>query len=165
MLQGRGAYGLTITAIELRFIQRHYHNFVVKPKFYRNDVEVDPPWIASAMSATLLILSSDDSIDAVATRFKKRLFTAASKGKPLQRDAFVVWLAVSGRGSLLHFCETLGLAPSNFASVLGCLTKSMIASHGPKPWYTMSRLLDGDCRYEIVPGIIPPLRRAFESDC
>ena len=44
LLARKGKYADAITSLELRFIRDNWDEFLVKPKFYRNGIEVGRPW-------------------------------------------------------------------------------------------------------------------------
>ncbi len=44
VLAGIGDYGDSVTALELRYIEDHWHDFRRITRFYHSDREVRPPW-------------------------------------------------------------------------------------------------------------------------
>jgi hypothetical protein len=44
VLAGKGPHADRVTSKEIRHIRDNWDNFQVKPKFYKNGVEVPPPW-------------------------------------------------------------------------------------------------------------------------
>lgn len=44
VLAGKGQFSDNITSVELRYIRDKWDDFKTKPSFYRDGVEIDPPW-------------------------------------------------------------------------------------------------------------------------